>query len=143
MKRVTSIIIKSLLAILISGGLLATAHAQYDPGITVDIPFAFSANGQQIAAGTYQLQLTDSNFLMSVRNVSTGKKQIITVQPEESRQISAHARLIFQVCHGQNYLTQIFTPGTTLFSATVAPPTQNHAKADACSTQNTITVAQR
>ena len=143
MKRVTSIIIKSLFAILISGGLLATAHAQYGPGITVDIPFAFSADGQQIAAGTYQLQLTDSNFLMSVRNVSTGKKQIITVHPEESRKFSAQARLTFQVCHGHSYLTQIYAPGTTLFSATVAGSRQNHTNADACSTQNTITVAQR
>jgi hypothetical protein len=143
MKRITSIIGKSLFAILISGGLLTTAHAQYDPGITVDIPFAFSADGHEIAAGTYQLQLTDSNFLLSIRNVSTGKKQIITVRPEEARKWSDQARLTFQVCGGHNYLTEISAPGTTLFSATVTGHKQNNARTDNCSKNDAITVAQR
>jgi len=143
MKRVTSIIVKSFFAILISGGLPTTAHAQYDPGITVDIPFAFSADGLEIAAGTYQLQLTDSNFLLSIRNVSTGKKQIITVRPEEARKLSHQARLTFQVCGGHNYLTEIYTPGTTQFSATVTGRKQNLAKSDTCSKDDAITVAQR
>jgi hypothetical protein len=143
MKRITSIIVKSLFAILISGGLLTTAHAQYDPGITVDIPFAFSADGHEIAAGTYQLQLTDSNFLVSIRNVSTGKKQIITVRPEEARKLSDHARLTFQVCGGHNYLTEISTPGTTLSSATVPGHKHNDARTDTCSKNDAITVAQR
>lgn len=143
MKRITSIIVKSLFAILISGGLLTTAHAQYDPGITVDIPFAFSADGHEIAAGTYQLQLTDSNFLLSIRNVSTGKKQIITVRPEESRKLSDQARLTFQVCGGHNYLTEIYTQGTRLFSATVTGHKQNDARTDTCSKNDAITVAQR
>jgi hypothetical protein len=143
MKRVTSIIVKSLLAILISGGLLTTAHAQYDPGVTVDIPFAFSVDGQEIAAGTYQLQLIDSNFLMSIRNVSSGKEQMFNVHPEEARQISDHARLTFQVCRGHSYLTQIHTPGTTLFSATVTGRKQNNARSGACSKDDAITVALR
>lgn len=143
MKRVTSIIVKSFFAILISGGLLTTAHAQYAPGITVDIPFAFSADGHEIAAGTYQLQLTDSNFLLSIRNVSTGKKQIITVRPEEARKLSDQARLTFQVCGGHNYLTEIHTTGTNLFTATVTGHKENPANSGTCSKDDAITVAQR
>jgi hypothetical protein len=143
MKRITSIIAKSLFAILISGALLTPAHAQFDPGITVDIPFAFSVDGQDIAAGTYQLQLVDSNFLMSVRNVITGNEQMITVRPEEARQISAQAGLTFQVCQGHSYLTQIHTPGTNLFSATVTGHKQSENKTGTCSKDDAITVALR
>jgi hypothetical protein len=143
MKRITSIIVKSLFAILISGGLSATANAQYDPGITIDIPFAFSANGQEIAAGTYQLQLISSNFLMSVRNVKTGNQQMITVHPAEARQISSEARLAFQVCEGHSYLTEVHVPGTNLFSETVNGHTLNDARTNACSRDDSITIALR
>lgn len=143
MKRMTSLILKSLSTILVSGGLLATAHAQYDPGITVDIPFAFSADGQQIAAGTYQLQLISSNFLLSVRNVNTGNEQFIGVHPEEDRKVTSVGRLIFQVCEGRSYLTQIHIPGGNLFSETVDGPRQKDAEARTCAKDDSIIVAAR
>jgi hypothetical protein len=147
MKRVTSIMVKSLLTILISGGLSTPAHAQYDPGVTVDIPFAFSVDGLEIPAGIYQFQLVDRNFLMSIRNLSSGEERMFNVHPEEARQISDHAQVTFQVCRGHSYLTQIHTPGTTLFSATgnrrVKGQKQSIAKSDSCSREDAITVAMR
>jgi hypothetical protein len=143
MKRMTSLIVKSLSAVLISSGLLATAHAQYDPGITVDIPFAFSSDGQEIAAGTYQLQLVSSNFLLSVRNVNTGNEQFIGVHPEEDRKVTSVGRLIFQVCEGHRYLTQIHIPGGNLFSETVDSRRQKDAEARTCTKDDSVTVAAR
>ena len=143
MKRITSIIVGSLFAILISGGLLTTAHAQYDPGIIVNIPFAFSVEGQDIAAGTYRLQLMSSSFLMSIRNVNTGKEQIITVRPEEDRNVVSQGRLIFQLCEGYSYLTEIHVSGTKLFSETRDRRRPKDAEAGTCSKEDSVTVAVR
>lgn len=143
MKHIPSIIAQSLFAILLSGSLVTTAHAQYGPGITVDIPFAFSADSHEVAAGTYRLQLVSDSFLMSFRNVKTGGEQVITVRPEEARQISAQGRLTFQVCEGRSYLTEIHVPGTTLYSETVNVHNVNHAKKGTCSNEGAITIALR
>ncbi len=143
MKSMTSIIVRSLFAILIGGSPLATAFAQYDPGITVNIPFAFSADGQEIAPGTYQLQLLSSNFLMSVRNVNTFEEQFVTVRPEQTRRVSPEGRLIFQVCEGHSYLTEIHIPGANLFSETIAGRKQKDVEARPCSNEDSATVALR
>jgi hypothetical protein len=144
MKRINSIIVTSLFAILAGGGpLVSTASAQYDPAITVDIPFAFSADGHDIAAGTYQLQLISNDFLMSVRNVNTGNENLIPVHPDQDRKVESKGRLIFQVCEGHNYLTQIRVPGTNLFSETMNGPKQKDAEAEACSNGDSTTVALR
>jgi hypothetical protein len=144
MKRMPSIIAKSLFVILISGGSLAsTARAQFDPAITVNVPFAFSADGQEFAAGTYQLQLISSNFLLSVRKAGTGHQQMITVRPEQDRKIAARGRLTFRVCDGQNFLAQVHIPGTNLFSETLNGDGQKGAEAIACSKHDSITVALR
>lgn len=144
MKRMTSIIVNSLFAILLSGGPFAlTAQAQYDAGITVDIPFAFSADGQEIAAGTYQLQLINSNFLMSVRNVNTGNEQMLTVRPETDRSFESHGRLIFEVCNGRRSLAEVHIPGTNLFSETVSGRRRKGVEAASCSKDDSTTIALR
>lgn len=141
MKSMTSIIVRSLFAILIGGSPLATAFAQYDPGITVNIPFAFSADGQEIAPGTYQLQLISGNFLMSVRNVNTFEEQFLPVRPEQARRASSEGRLIFQVCDGHSYLTEIHIPGANLFSETIAGHKQKEVEAGPCTNDQSTTVA--
>jgi hypothetical protein len=143
MKRMNLIIVQSLVAILLGGGMSATAHAQYDPGITVNVPFAFSADGQEIAAGTYKFQLISSNFLMSVRNVNTGNEQMITVRPEEARKFASSGSLIFQVCEGHSYLAEIHIPGSNLFSETAKGHKRNDAETETCSKDEGTTVALR
>lgn len=143
MKRMSSILVESLAAILISVGLSTTAHAQYDPGIVVSIPFAFYANGHEIDAGTYRLRLSDSSFLMSVRNVNTGDEQMFPVHPETDRKIASQGRLTFQVCEGHSYLTQVHIPGSDLFSETAIGHGDDDAKTDACSKDDSIIIALR
>ena len=143
MKRMILGIGRSLSAVLIVGCLSGTAHAQYDPGIVVRVPFTFSADGIEIAAGTYRLQLNDSQFLMSVLNLDTGDEQLIPVHPEEDRNIPSQGGLIFQVCKGHNYLTEIHIPGGYRFSETVKGRMQNDADDDRCSNEDATTVVLR
>jgi hypothetical protein len=148
MKRMTSVIVKSLFAILISGGPLAlAAHAQDDSAITANVPFAFSVGNQEIAAGTYKLRLTSDPFQMSVRNVHTGYERIFAVRPEVERKFTSQGRLMFQVCDGRIYLAEIHISGTNRFSETVngggQGGAQRGADAAACSKENSTVVALR
>jgi hypothetical protein len=144
MKRMTSVIVKSLFAILISCGPLAlAAHAQDDSAITANVPFAFSVGNQEIAAGSYKLRLTSDRFQLSVRNVLTGNEQIFAVHPEVERKLTSEGRLMFQVCDGRIYLAEIHIPGTNRFSETVNGAVGGGADAAACSKENSTVVALR
>jgi hypothetical protein len=145
MKRVASIIVKSLFAVLVSGGPFAlNAQAQYDEGITTNIPFAFSADGHEIRASTYRLRLINNNFMMSLVDVKTGNEQFLTVRPETGRSLeSSHGRLVFQVCDGRVSLTEVHIPGTNLFSETVNKRGSKGVEAAACSKENSMTIALR
>lgn len=144
MKRMDSIIVKSLFAILIAGGPLASsALAQDDPAITANVPFAFSVGNQEIAAGTYQLRLTPNRFQLSVRSVPTGKEQVFAVHPEAEQKFTPQGRLMFQVCDGHIYLAEIHIPGANQFSETVNGAAQRVADAAACSKENSMAVALR
>jgi hypothetical protein len=144
MKRMSSIIAKSLFAVLLSSGPFAlTAHAQHGPAVTAYIPFAFSADGYKIAAGTYRLQLINNGYLMYVRNVSTGKGQFIAVRPVESGTPDSHASLVFQVCEGHSHLTEVHIPGADRFGEVADGRRQKDAETGACSKEYSSTIAAR
>jgi hypothetical protein len=144
MKRMRSIIVGSLVAVLIAGGTFTSKlHAQNDPGVVFSVPFAFTADGRNIAAGTYELNLVSNKFMMSIRNMETGDMQVFTVHPEEQRAIDSHGRLIFHSCGGHMDLTEFHVPGTNLFSETIPPRQQKNMEAKACPAPDFVTLASR
>lgn len=144
MKRIQSIIIKSLFAILIIGSPFATMlHAQEDPGVVFSVPFAFSVDGHTIAAGNYKLNLVSSQFLMSIRNLKTGYLQIFTVRPEQESAIESRGHLVFDGCGDHRYLTEFHIPGTGLYSVTITPGRVKNAEAKACPTTDSVFLAAR
>lgn len=144
MKHMTSIVVGSLFAVLLSGGQFAlTAHAQHDQAVTARIPFAFSADGYKIATGAYRLQLIDNGYLMYVRNVDTGKGQFIPVRPEEGGTSDSQANLIFQVCEGHRHLTEIHIQGANRFSEVAGGRGQKDAETEHCSKEYSSTIAAR
>src|SRR5271155_1633302 len=71
MTRHTAILTNLLLSLPLATGLLcATANASAQTSETVTIPFAFSADPQQVPAGTYEVRLLSSSFL-SLYNLRT------------------------------------------------------------------------
>ena len=144
MKRMSSIIVGSLVAVLAAGGTFAAkVHAQNGPGVVFSVPFAFNADGRNIAAGTYELNLVSNKFMMSIRNVETGDTQVFTVHPEEQRAIDSHGRLIFHSCGGHTDLTEFHVPGTNLFSEMIPPRQRKNMEAKVCATPDFVTLAAR
>ena len=73
MKRIRSMMAGSSLAVLIAcGGCAPKMKAQTESGAIFSVPFAFTTDGHQVVAGTYEIRRLSSPFLISVRNVETG-----------------------------------------------------------------------
>lgn len=142
MKRMTSVVVGSLFAILIvSGAFTAKLQAQEEPGIIFSVPFAFSTDGHNIPAGRYEINLVLNHYLMSIRNLQTGDVQIFSVRPEQQRTIASKGLLIFHRCGDRKDLVEFHIPGSDIYSETIAP--RRLRNLEACQTTGNLTVAAR
>ena len=144
MKRITLVVVKSLVIILIGSGTLAmNLRAQSDPGMTVSIPFPFAVGTQSIAPGTYRFSQSSDPFLLSVVNVKTGHEEMFPVRPEGERAFEPHGRLVFRKSEGCSVLNEVHFPGTEMFSEVIQRHGAGRIEAERCSTSNSVSVAQR
>jgi hypothetical protein len=142
MKRVTSLIAKSLVTLIGSGALAINLQAQIDT-ITVSIPFPFTMGTQSIAAGTYRFGLVSSPFLLSVLNVKTGHEEVFDVRPERQRGFEPRGRLIFRKSEGYSVLNEVHFPGDDTFSELIQRHGAKRTEARGSSPSNAVSVGQR
>ena len=86
----------------------AAAHAQ---SVTVSIPFNFSANDQNVPAGTYRVSLQAPRYLSFVNTQSTKQQYLMLVQPTGEQNSQDGGRLTFRRYGDSNYLYQVWMPG--------------------------------
>jgi hypothetical protein len=91
----------------------ATASAQTTASVT--IPFGFSADNQNVEAGSYKVEFLSDRYL-SLRNIATNKTQVLMVRPEAGQAIETRGRLVFQQQGSRKYLAQVWIAGTSLHS---------------------------
>lgn len=142
MKRLTSIATASFFAVLLACGALH-ANAQTEPAEIFTVPFAFTANGHNVPAGTYEISLVSSHYLMSIRNVQTGDEQFFTVMPQQQKTIASKGILVFHGCGPRKDLTEFHIPGTDSYSSTIAPRHVRNSESESCSPDGTTTIAAR
>jgi hypothetical protein len=149
MKRITSLVIKSLVAISIGSGALAVnLQAQNAPAITATISFPFTVGTQMIAPGTYRFSpmpgpAESSQFLLSMVNVTTGNREIFPVRPERQRSLEQHGRLIFHNSDGHNVLAEAHFPGTDTFVEVIQRRRTEKMETKSSSISSSVSVAQR
>ena len=80
MFRISSILTCAALALSLGAALSGPAAAQAQ-SVTVNIPFDFSANDQNVPAGRYRISLQDPRYLSFVHTQSTKKQYLMVVQP--------------------------------------------------------------
>jgi hypothetical protein len=110
MFRISSILTCAALALSLGAALSVPAAAQAQ-SVTVNIPFDFSANGQNVPAGTYRISLQDPRYLSFVHTQSTKKQYLMLVQPTGEQNSRDGGRLIFRRYGDSNYLYQVWMPG--------------------------------
>ncbi len=120
--RHAAILSNLLFSLPLAAGLLGSAiPATAQTSMDVNVPFAFSAGNQHLPAGSYRVQLVSERFL-SIRNVKTASTVVVMIRPEEGRILGSHSHLVFDRVGNQNYLTQVWGPGTKSYSKLVARP---------------------
>jgi hypothetical protein len=100
---------------LATGLLCAGAKASAQTTASVSIPFAFSADNQHVAAGSYKVELLSDRYL-SLRNLATNRTQVLMVRPEAGRAIETRGRMLFHQDASRKYLTEVWLAGTSLHS---------------------------
>lgn len=144
MKRITSLVVKSLVIILIGSATLAmNLQAQSDLATTARIPFPFTVDAQRIPAGTYQFRLVSSPFLLSVRNVKTGSEELFIVRPKNQPAVEPSGRLTFGNSEGSRALNEVHFPFTDTFIEVIQRHSAQKVEAMRPSTFKSMTVAQR
>lgn len=144
MKRIRSIIVGSLFGLLImSSPFAARLNAQDESGAVFTVPFAFSVDGHNIDAGSYELKLVSSEYMISVRDLKTGALQFFSVHPDQQRKFETRDRLVFNGCGDHRYLTEFHIRGTNLFSSTNTPGRVKDAEAKACPATDAVFLAAR
>jgi hypothetical protein len=106
---------------LLIGLTLSMASASAQTTASVTIPFAFSADHQTVAAGSYKVQLLSDRYL-SLRNTETNKTQVVMVRPESGRGIETRSHVVFYRNGTRRYLTQVWFAGSSLHSEMALQP---------------------
>jgi hypothetical protein len=121
------ITLKSTLAAAIVAASLFTpfAHAQDGQRVFVSIPFEFSMNRLHVEAGSYEFTQASDRFGMSVINLETGKKQYLTVRPQDHFAVSESGFLLFRRAGGDPYLSEVHFSGAADFSRLNVPKNSN------------------
>ena len=143
MKRIKSLVVKSLVMILIGGAFAIRLQAQSDLAVTVSIPFPFTVGNQTIAPGTYRFGLQSSPFLLSVIDVKTGDTEMFSVHPEQQTTYEQRGLLVFRKEEGSRILSEVHLPGTEVFSEVLEGRGKRRTEAKKSSTCQAVTVAQR
>jgi hypothetical protein len=109
MFRISSILTCAALALSLGAALSGPAAAQAQ-SVTVNIPFGFSVNDQNLPAGTYRISLQAPRNLLFVDTRST-KQYLMLVQPTWEQNSKDWGRLIFRRYGGSHYLYQVWMSG--------------------------------
>src|ERR1700741_2235330 len=121
MTRFTSHLPKSMFALLIACGTLATNLQAQNDSVTATVPFPFTVGTQCNAPGTYRFSLMSSQYVLTVLNVNTGDKRIFDVHPEHQPTSEERGLLMFRNSEGPKTLNEIHFPGSDAFSALAEP----------------------
>ena len=110
MFRISSTLTCAALALSVGAALSGPAAGKAQ-SVTVNIPFDFSANDQNVPAGTYRISLQTPRYLSFVDTQSTKKQYLMLVQPTGEQNSKDGGRLIFRQYGDSNYLYQVWMPG--------------------------------
>ncbi len=110
MFRISSILTCAALTLSLGAALSGSAAAQAQ-SVTVNIPFNFSANDQNVPAGTYRISLQAPRYLSFVNTQSTKNQYLMLVQPTGEQNGLDGGRLTFRRYGDSNYLYQVWMPG--------------------------------
>jgi len=144
MKRISSLVVKSLIAaVVVTAPAALTLQAQSNLKITATIPFSFIVGTRSITPGSYQFSLMGSPFLLSVLNVKTGHQELFSVHPGSQQAFESNGCLTFQNSNSSSVLTDLHFPGRDALTQVNGPHDVRAPQKRLCSKNETSSVVER
>jgi hypothetical protein len=113
------------LAIVAAGASFASAQSMIH--VVADVPFAFTAGGQSLAAGNYDiLRTSDTADILEFRNAATGKAVMVPFVSRLGPRSDQEAALVFDKDQMVSYLSEIHVPGEDGYLLQGAPARHTH-----------------
>jgi len=144
MKRIRSLVVKSLIAaVVVTGPAALTLQAQSDLEMKATIPFTFIVGTRSITPGSYQFSLMGSPFLLSVLNVKTGHQELFPVHPGSQQAFESNGCLTFQKSNSSSVLTEIHFPSADTLTQVNGPHGVPGSQTRLCSKNGPLSVVER
>src|SRR5580658_2738631 len=121
MNRIITTIVCTLASIV-----LVNRAAAQQPTVRVVIPFAFSASGTQLPAGTYTI--ATQNGFTSITNDGTGESTFLRVIPFIDN-LPDDSKLVFSAYGDEHFLRKILCPGFHMSLELVPSKPESRARA--------------
>lgn len=107
---------------------LVAVYAQ-KPHATVQIPFAFTAAGTELPAGTYRVSTDTSNAnLLVLRNLSGGASATIPVITRLSASDSPKPQVVFDKVGDKRVMSEVYIPGIDGYQVAGTKSAHSHQK---------------
>jgi hypothetical protein len=100
------------MAVLILG---ASARANAQDKLRINVPFAFTANHQYLSPGIYNVYWLSDRY-MELSNSKTGEAFVLMVRPEQGNAIETRGRFVFLQDGSRFYLTRVWMAGSSVHS---------------------------
>ena len=108
---------KSLARTLVLGALAsASAGFAQSHSIKVNVPFPFEMSGKKLPAGSYKLDQV-ADHVLSVRSTTSHVGATVITNAEERFRPTSTGQLVFRKYGHRYFLSQIWTPGSTIGQA--------------------------
>ena len=135
----------SLLLMVLAVSLICPAtNASAQATGTIYIPFAFTANHQQVPAGSYKVDLLSDRYLALIDSKTGTTRTVLLVRPELGPNVSARSGFVFQFSGVRYYLKEVKIAGSSMRSELTVQPKPEPAMAKGAAPEgSTIEIAIR
>jgi hypothetical protein len=111
---------------------------------SIYIPFAFTANHQNVPAGFYKVDLLSDRYLALIDSKTGATQTVLLVRPEQGSKISERSGFVFHLSGSRYYLKEVKIAGSSMRSELAIQPKFEPAMAKGeASDRSTLEIAMR
>ncbi len=110
---------------------LGIGSLSYAGVVVADVHFPFKAAGVDLPAGKYRIETIMQDQNLEIRNLASGKAEILPLITRISPKNPAEAALVFDKAGDQYSLSEIYIPGIDGFLLQGATENHTHVKINA------------
>jgi len=111
---------------------------------SVYIPFAFTANHQQVPSGVYKIYLLSDRYLALINSKTGATQTVLMVRPAQETKISKRTGFVFYFSGRRYYLKEVKVAGSSVHSELAVQPRPERSLAKGAAPEgSTVEIAEK